>query len=88
MRLRRAQCHISVIFLTRTFLRFHQLSRVAEVGVRITTGRFVESHDDFMLLAEKELAAFERTERELRKQERRERALQLKLPVLVRELQS
>jgi hypothetical protein len=53
------------------------------------TGRFVESlHDDFMLLAEKELAAFERRERELRKQERKERAQQLKLPVLVRELQS
>ena len=53
------------------------------------TERFVESlHDDFMVLAEKEMAAFERRERELRKQERKERAEQLKLPVLVLELQS
>ena len=53
------------------------------------TGRPIESlHDDFMLAAEKELMAFERRERELRKQERKERAEQLKLPVLVRELQS
>ena len=51
--------------------------------------RLVESrHDDFMLLAEKEMAAFERRERELRKQERKGRAEQLKLPVLLRELQS
>jgi hypothetical protein len=67
------------------------LSRVAwgDNGVRIMTGRFVDSlHDDFMLLAEKEMAAFERRERELRKQERKERAQQLKLPVLVRETQS
>ena len=60
-----------------------------ENGVRIMTERFVESlHDDFMVLAEKEMAAFERRERELRNQERKERAEQLKLPVLVRELQS
>ena len=58
-------------------------------GVRIMTGRLAESlRDDFMSLAEKEMAAFERRERELRKQERKERAEQLKLPVLVRELQS
>jgi hypothetical protein len=58
-------------------------------GVRIMTGRLVEPlHDDFMLLAEKELVAFERRERELRKQERKERAEQLKLPALARELQS
>jgi hypothetical protein len=58
-------------------------------GVLIMTERFVESlHDDFMLLAEKELAAFERRERELRKQERKERAQQLKLPVFEQELQS
>ena len=58
-------------------------------GVRIMTGRLVEPrHDDFMLLAEKELVAFERRERELRKQERKERAEQLKLPALERDLQS
>jgi hypothetical protein len=52
------------------------------------TGRLVESpRDDFMSVAEKELIAFERRERELRKQERKERAQQLKLPVLERELQ-
>jgi hypothetical protein len=45
--------------------------------------RLVESpRDDFMSVAEKELMAFERRERELRKQERRERAEQLKLPAL------
>jgi hypothetical protein len=53
------------------------------------TERLVESQrDDFMLVAEKELMAFERRERELRKQERKERAQQLKLPALERELQS
>ena len=58
-------------------------------GVRIMTERLVESQrDDFMLVAEKELMAFERRERELRKQERKERAQQLKLPALERELQS
>jgi len=58
-------------------------------GVRIMTERLVESpRDDFMLVAEKELMAFERRERELRKQERKERAQQLKLPALERELQS
>jgi hypothetical protein len=57
-------------------------------GVRIMTGRLAESLRDDLSLAEKEMAAFERRERELRKQERKERAEQLKLPVLVRELQS
>jgi hypothetical protein len=53
------------------------------------TGPLVETpHDDFMSLAEKEMAAFERRERELRKQERKERAQQLKLPVFEQELQS
>ena len=51
------------------------------------TGRFVELDDDFMQLAEKEMAEFERRKRELRKQERKERAEQLKLPVFMRELQ-
>jgi hypothetical protein len=67
------------------------LSKVAwgDNGVRIMTERLVESQrDDFMLVAEKELMAFERRERELRKQERKERAQQLKLPALERELQS
>jgi hypothetical protein len=49
--------------------------------VRIMTGRLVESpRDDFMLVAEKELIAFERRERELRKQERKERAEQVACP--------
>jgi hypothetical protein len=53
------------------------------------TGKLVEKpRDGFMLVAEKELIAFERRERELRRQERKERAQQLKLPVLERELQS
>ena len=56
-------------------------------GVRIMIERLVESpRDAFMLVAEKELIAFERRERELRKQERKERAEQLKLPALEREL--
>jgi hypothetical protein len=73
------------------FRSFSDASRVAwgDNGVRTMTGRLVESpRDDFMSVAEKELIAFERRERELRKQERRERAEQLKLPVLERELQN
>jgi hypothetical protein len=51
------------------------------------TGRLVESpRDDFMSVAQEELMAFERRERELRKQERTERAQRLKLPVVEREL--
>ena len=57
-------------------------------GVRIMTGRPIEISRDFMSVAEKELIAFEQRERELRKQERKERAQQLKLPALERELQS
>jgi hypothetical protein len=58
-------------------------------GVRNMTGKLVEKpRDDFMLVAEKELIAFERRERDFRKQERKERAEQLKLPVLERELQN
>jgi hypothetical protein len=56
--------------------------------VRIMTGQLLETpRDDFMLVAEKELIAFERKERELRSQERRER-LQQKFPNLIIELQS
>ena len=51
-------------------------------GVRIMTGRPIEIARDFMSVAEKELIAFEQRERELRKQERKERAQQLKLPTL------
>jgi hypothetical protein len=52
------------------------------------TGQLLETpRDDFMLVAEKELIAFERKERELRRQERRER-LQQKFPNLIIELQS
>ena len=72
------------------------LSRVPPLGYggsgklrgRIMAERLVESpRDDFMSVAEKELIAFERRERELRRQERKERPKQLKLPVLERELQ-
>jgi len=53
----------------------------------IMTGQLIEApRDSFMLVAEKELIAFERQERELQKQERLERALQ-KFPALVKELQ-
>lgn len=51
------------------------------------TGQLIESpREDFLSIAEKELIAFEHKERELRKQERLERALQ-KFPILVKELQ-
>ena len=57
-------------------------------GMRIMTGQLVETpRDGFMLVAERELIAFERRERELQKQERLERAAQ-KFPALVKELQS
>jgi len=50
------------------------------------TGQLIESpRDEFMLVAERELIAFERQERELQKQERLERAIQ-KFPALVKEL--
>jgi hypothetical protein len=52
------------------------------------TGQLLETpRDDFILVAEKEPIAFERKERELRRQERRER-LQQKFPNLIIELQS
>ena len=56
-------------------------------GMRIMTGRLSETpRDDLLSVAEKELIAFERRERELRKQERLERA-KLKFPALIDELQ-
>jgi len=53
------------------------------------TGQLIETSpcDDFMVDAERELIAFERRERELRKQERLERAKE-KFPTLIKELQS
>ena len=57
-------------------------------GMRNMTGQLAETpRDDFMLVAEKELVAFERQERELRRQERLERAAQ-KFPALLKELHS
>lgn len=56
--------------------------------MRNMTGQLIETQrDDFMLVAEKEMLAFERKERELRKQERLERAEQ-KFPALIKELHS
>ena len=56
-------------------------------GMRIMTGQLIEARRDALLsVAEKELIAFERRERELRKQERLERA-KLKFPALMEELQ-
>ena len=47
------------------------------------TGQLVETpRDNFMDAAEKEFVAFEQKERELRKQEREERAKQLQMPDL------
>ncbi len=55
--------------------------------MRNMTGQLIETpRDDFMLVAEKELIAFERRERELRRQERLERAKE-KFPTLIKELQ-
>jgi len=52
------------------------------------TGQLIESaRDDFMLLAEKGLISFERKERELRRQEKLERAKE-KFRTLIKELQS
>ena len=57
-------------------------------GMRIMTGQLIETpHDAFMLVAQKELLEFERRERELRKQERLERAKE-KFPNLIKELQA
>ena len=55
--------------------------------MRIMTGQLIESsRDDFMFVAEKELNSFERKERELRRQEKLERAKE-KFPALIKELQ-
>jgi len=56
-------------------------------GMRIMTEQLIESPRDFMLVAEKELIAFERQERALRRQEKLERAKE-KFPALINELQS
>jgi hypothetical protein len=57
-------------------------------GMRIMTGQLIETRRDASLsVAEKELIAFERKERELRRQERRER-LEQKFPNLIIELLS
>jgi hypothetical protein len=56
--------------------------------MRIMTVQLIETpRDSLMSIAEKELIAFERRERELRRQEKLERAQQL-FPALARELQS
>jgi hypothetical protein len=56
--------------------------------MRIMTGQLIETpRDDFMVDAERELVAFERWERELRKQDRLERAKE-KFPTSLREVQS
>lgn len=52
------------------------------------TGQLIETpRDAFLPVAERELIEFERKERELRKQERLERAAQ-KFPYLLKDLQS
>ena len=52
------------------------------------TGQLIGTpRDDLMTAAEKELITFERQERELRRQEKLERAEQLKMPAL-KEFQS
>ena len=53
------------------------------------TGQLAETaRDEFLVVAEKELIAFELKERELRRQEKVERAAKQKFPNLIRELQS
>jgi hypothetical protein len=52
------------------------------------TGQLIETpRDNLLLVAEKELIAFELKERELRRQEKFERASQ-KFPTLIKELMS
>ena len=58
-------------------------------GVRIMTGRLKETpRDSFMEAAQREMLAFERREREFSKREKQERAEQLHMPALEKELQS
>jgi hypothetical protein len=74
----------------RTFPGFPYLGKVDRGGngMRIMTVQLIETpRDSLMSIAEKELIAFERRERELRRQEKLERAQQL-FPALARELQS
>jgi hypothetical protein len=53
------------------------------------TGQLVETpRDRFMDAAKNEMLAFERREREFRKQDKRERAEELRMPLLKRELHS
>ena len=83
--------HHSVIYLSRTFSRFHHFDMVAwgDIGMRIMTERLVETpRDSFMEAAQREMLAFERKEREFRKREKRERAEELHLPVLRVEIRS
>jgi hypothetical protein len=63
-------------------------SSQGEDGMRSMAEQSTETQRDSLMSAvERELIAFERRERELRKQERLERAAQ-KFPALVKELQS
>lgn len=58
-------------------------------GVRNMTGQLLKtSRDNFMEAAQRELMAFERKEREFRKQEKQERAKELDMPDLRGELHS
>jgi hypothetical protein len=51
-------------------------------GMRIMTGQLIETpRDDFMVDAKRELITFERREREFLKQEKLERAKQMKIPL-------
>ena len=53
------------------------------------TGQLVETpRDHFMVAAERELIAFERKERELRRLEKQERAKELQMPALEQALHS
>ena len=57
-------------------------------GMRIMTGQLIETRRDaFLSVAEKELIAFQRRERELRRREKLDRAKE-KFPTLIKELQS
>lgn len=53
------------------------------------TGQLIETaRESFMEAAQREMIAFERQEREFRKRERQERAEQLDMPSLKKELHS
>jgi hypothetical protein len=60
-------------------------------GLRNMTGHTqlaITPRDRFLETAQKELVAFERREREFSKQDRKERAAELQIPVLEKELHS